>query len=125
MMTRAIITGRYAPASFAPTATKREFGGAAPGCTLVAVRAFAGADLIHEARLAAAIRYATSVAHVILCSWTGEDHGVVIQAFEDTRLGRGNKGTGRVLRGRQRRDGRRFSSSAYPRHRGWSVRSRV
>ena len=72
---------------------KREFWGVAPGCKLVAVRVFAGADLVHENRLASAIRWATDVADVILCSWTGEDHGVVIEAFDDTRLGRGNEGT--------------------------------
>jgi subtilisin family serine protease len=72
---------------------KKEFFGVAPGCTMVAIRAFDGSDLIVEARLAAAIRYATSVAHVISCSWMGEEHADVVKALDDTALGRGGKGT--------------------------------
>jgi subtilisin family serine protease len=72
---------------------KKKFLGVAPGCTLVAVRVFDGPELINEPKLAAAFEYATGVADVISCSWDGEDHEDVVEAINDTILGRGGKGT--------------------------------
>lgn len=73
--------------------TEKKFLGVAPGCTLVAVRVIDGPELIKEAWLADAIRYATGVADVISCSWIGEEHADVVAALNDTIQGRGGKGT--------------------------------
>ena len=67
--------------------------GVAPGCSLVALRIFNGADLVNETVVANAITYATEVADVISCSWGGLDHGTLDTAINGTQLGRDGKGT--------------------------------
>lgn len=72
---------------------RKKFKGVAPGCKLVAVRVIYGGKLVSEAKLAAAIRYATDVADVISCSWVGPKYSDVILALNETTRGRGNKGS--------------------------------
>jgi subtilisin family serine protease len=89
--------------------------GVAPGCKLVAVRIFNGAGLVSEhGAVANAIRYATSVAHVISCSWCGPRHKSVVTAIDETSQGRGGKGT--VFVGAAGNDGKLNSIDFPARH---------
>jgi len=91
------------------------FKGVAPGCKLVGVRVFDGADLISERdTVAAAIRYATGVADIILCSWGAPRHKVVAEAIDDTSEGRGGKGS--VFVGAAGNDGKLNSIDFPARH---------
>lgn len=73
--------------------SRKKFMGAAPGCSLIALRVIAGAKLVKEAWVADAIRYATDVADIISCSWVGDRHAKVVSALNATKRGRGGKGT--------------------------------
>jgi hypothetical protein len=66
--------------------------GAAPGCRFISVRMLDNGSLIPDTRVAAAIRYATRVADVMICSWTGAEHADVTAALAEAAAGRGGKG---------------------------------
>lgn len=66
--------------------------GAAPGCRILPVKIFHADDLAEDSRVADAIRYASRIARVVSCSWTGPRSPDIMLALEDAMRAHDGKG---------------------------------
>jgi subtilisin family serine protease len=68
--------------------------GAAPGCRILPVKVFHADDLADSSRVADAIRFASSIADILSCSWSGGSSPDIQLALADAgQIGRGGKGS--------------------------------